>query len=360
ELTDDKRTFINAFGVIIRNAAREAIKQKEEGTLLTVLDVIEETHGFCAEKRVPGHNFIEFNETLQEILEQTIDSGLDEVARRGFWCVERIQMNHLANNVPAENEIWGLHVGSDTKKDIPVDHDKDLQWGYVSREYVGMLARLTERAIEHKRGELAATGLRSLTGIASDVVRGQLGNLQKRDIVASCYYGAEILTLRCADEGLYPRVLTLSPFSSFAIDEALERRADYSVIPLLRFSETLIQLASKDALIPFVLNELGTVGRGLVEKMDEDKIFVEALLFVTKVFDRIREILERGITEENKRVYLEVHTQIESLQRWMADKKKTNEKVEREISLALASFGKLEDLQKDYEGSIIRWPTVEG
>lgn len=354
----DRRMTINAYLVIFRNTARQAIQSRQEGTLRTILDCVETIHSCCAEKQIPWHEVIELDETLNSILEESIKTGLDETGRAGLYTIERILEEHLDKNVPKESEIWTLHIGSSKK--IPVDHDKSNQWRHVSTGYIEMISSLVEKSIALKRGHVVGGGLTSLMSITSAVIDSKLGDLQKALIIWwSCYY-AKTLILKCVDEGIYKEVTVLSPFNSSTINHALGKKVEYSRKLLLQFSELLFQLAQRNSLDPFILNELGTVGRGAVRKLGEDKIYKETLIFVSDVFSKLREIIEAaGLSEENKGIYLELHSQTESLRKWMQQHKKKDQEVENTINDVLSKFDELQTFKKERRERLVRWPQID-
>lgn len=357
EVHGDRRTTINAFLIIFRNTARQAVQSQQEGTLRTILDCIESIHSFCAEKQVPWNEVIELNEILSEVLEESVKAGLDETGKVGFYIIEHIMKKHLEKNVPKEDEIWTLHIR--TGKEVPVDHDKSLQWEHVSMGYIGMISNLIETSIELKRGQVVSTGLHRLISIASKVIDNKLGDIQKADIIRWSYYYAKTLALKCVDEDLYKKVIGLSPFNFIAIDRALEKKTIFSKDPLLQFSEFLLQLAHKNSLDIFILNVLGTVGRGAVHKLDDDNIYKESLLFIIKVFNRLKEIIDADLSEEKRRIYLEIHSQTESLKKWMEQHNKKDQEIENNLNSTLSRFDKLETLKKEQSEGIIKWPSSQ-
>lgn len=352
----DKRETINAFLVILKNTARIAIRSRQEGILRTVIYSIEIVHDFCAEKQIPWHEVIELNEFLADMLEESIKAGLTQPVEHGFWTIERFTKEHLNKNVPNEDEIWDLHIH--TGKKVPVNHDKSLQWWHVSQEYPMMIRTLVEKAIELRRARMASVGLGSLIRIASEVIDSQLGDLQKSRVVSWCYYYAKTLTLKAVDENLYRRAGFLSPFRSLRIKEALEKEVEFSKEPLIQFSDFIIKLTQKDSVDAFDLNELGTIGRGVVDKLGKNKIYKEALFLIIEVFDRLRKIVGADLTEEKKPIYLKINSQVKSLKEWMEAHKKEDRDVEKKLNSLLSRFSKVEKLKTEYKESIIKWPEI--
>jgi len=359
-INSSKRDVINSFLIIFRHSARQACKQGDVSTLLMLLGAMGKIHTFCADNKIPAYVFEELDEMLEEMLEQTIKDDISEVAKKGLWLIEKILEKHLEKNVPAEKDIWSLHPFKE-KKNIHTDPYKAIQWNHISINYVAMINRLIEKSIELGRVSLISRGLLTLERIASYVVRSNLGNLQKKSIIWFCYSYIESLVLECADKGLYnSNSVGLSlVFDQFRIDNALDKKAEFSKIPLTYFGDTLVQLARKNVLSLFTLNILGTVGRENVEKI-EDNLHAEALLFVCKVFDQIRKILEKNNkVTENRRVYIEVFNQVSSLKQWMENKNKHNSIIKKKISTILKKFKNLDDYRKEFENKTVKWPALK-
>lgn len=357
EANENKRMTINAFLIIYRNTARTAIQVRQESVLRTILDCMERLHLFCAEKKILWHQVIELNKTLVDLLDESIKAGLDEIIKYGFYSIVDILKNHLDKNIPNEDEIRSLHIG--TGKDIPADPYKNLQWNHISTEYIGMIANLIETSIELKRSQAVSNGLNRLAHISSTVISSELGDLQKSAIISRSYYLTKTLTLKCIDEGLYKKIFTLSLFNSFTIEDALEEKVNISKDLLIQFSEFLLLLAEKDSLDESILNDLGTLGRCAVEKLGTDHIFKAALLFIIDVFKRLREIVEANLSEEKRLIYLEIYSQIESLKKWMEQYNKKDQEIESNLNDALSKFDQLETLKKKQSEGIIKWPNIK-
>lgn len=348
---DKSRETINVFLSIIKNTASQAIKSRQEVMLHAILEAIEGIHSFCAENKLPWYVVIELNDALIEINEEMMKSDLINVSPRGLHTIERIMKEHLEKNIPLEDEIWLLSAMDDKK--VQQDTNKDVQWQEVSDSYIRMVLNLTETAIELQKSEVVNTGLFVLDNIASVVIDMNLGDRQKTWIIRWCYYYVKELILKCVKEGLY-RKGTVRPHF-FAMDKALEKKARYSNIPLITFSDILIQLAQKKSLDSFILNDLGTLGRGSIGKIGEDAIYKDSVLFIVKVFDKIKKIAEKDLNEENKQIYVEIHTQLDSFRRWIENSEKKDSDVEIALNDVINSFSKLDQIKREYEKGAITW-----
>ena len=360
DFPDSKRGVINSFLIVFRNISRQAINLHQEGTLITVLDVIETLHNFCAENKTPWHELIELNQFISDFLQETLIAGLDEITSRGLYMIERIMKKHVEKNIPKEEEIWILHFHQNKNNKIKHDAKKDLQWEHVSNEYIRILSNITEKAIRLHKGETVRTGMHALSSVVSEVLNMQLGDLQKHFIIRWCCYYMKDLTIKSVEENLYTRVLAINPFSYLGIDRALDQKKEFSKEPLIRFCETLILLNKRNALDTFVLNELGAIGRSCVHKLDEHSLYKEALIFIVKTFNKLREDVEKEINNSNiKRIYIELRDQVFSLKRWMKDYNKKDEEIEILIENTLSSFDYYEELKNELEKGIIKWPTLK-
>jgi len=354
--TDDshrKREIINAFLTVFRHCAKQAIMERQDGTVITTLDVMRDIGLLCAKNKEAWHTLIEFNETWQEIIQATIEHELDEIARRGLWDIKEVLKKNLEENVPAENEIWLFRDFKDEGDAKPGDHDKSLQWENATYTYFSMIDQLTEIAIQFKRGRVVWIALHNFNEIQSEVTEMNLGDGQKGQIIGSCSYYVRTLTIKSADKGLYGDVLRLSLNHSI-LKKILDKKAAYSKEPLLNFCQTLIELGNRQVFDTFAFNDLGTLGRSITEKIDIDVLYQEALLLICQTFDKIREGIVRSDKPEKQKAYREVYRQIESLKKWLENKGKHNEILENEITSALAKFKELDS----YEEKIIDWPNI--
>jgi len=354
-----KRNIINSFLIIFRHSAEEAFRQSDETILINLLDVIKKIHVFCAKNKVPLYEVVELNEMLQEILEKAIKNDFVEVGKEGLWTIQYILKEHLENNVPLEEDVWSLHVW-DGKKNISHDSNKNLQWNYISRSYIHMLYGLVKKSIESSKAELVGTGLFSFEKIAYEAVESTLGNLQKKVIVDFCYYYIKSLMLECVNSSLYDTVSKSFAFDSSIVNNFLDKKAEFSKKPLIYFGDTLIQLAQKNVLDTFTLNNFGAIGRGLVDHID-DNFHKEALLFIIEVFNKIREVLENNsetTATDNIIAYIETYGQVESFKKWIESKNKHDNRIEEKISLLLNNFKKLEKYKQEYEDEKIKWPNL--
>ena len=345
---NEARKTINVFLSIYKNTANQATKSRQEEILHAILGAFEGIHSFCAENKLPWNVVIELNDALVEIIEETIKNDLINVSQHGLYTIGRIMKMHLEKNIPYEDEIW---IWSD--ETAQQDPDKDLQWVEVHDRYIQMVSDLAETAIDVKKSEVVSTGLLVLENMASEVMHLDLGDLQKTSIIRWCYYYVKKIVLKCVDDGLYSE-RTFRPNYFAMYDTALKKRAKYSRIPLTTFSDILIQLAQRKSLNRRILNDLVIFGRGSINRIEQDVIYKDTVLFIIKTFDKIKKIIEKDLNEENKQIYIEINKQLNSFRRLMDSKKKDSD-VEIALNDVINSFSKLDQIKSEYEKDMITW-----
>ena len=356
------RTVIDRFLIITKRSARQAVVQRQEITLKTILDSIEDIHCHCANHHVKHLNLRDLNDSLKELIEQAIDNNLDSVAVKSLGTVERILEEHLAKNVPPEEEIRPrlTRMGEAQKGDrASVDRDKLSQWRGISTEYLFMLSELTENAILNNKREYTVDALHAFTRIAlCSIESTNLGDLQKRRIVETCYYTVQNLFIKCVQAKLYPKTRTLFPFSpSDIIDTLSKEKKEFSKVPLFTFCETLIELSKSDSLDDFTLSSLGSIAWVLLDKIHDD-FYAEALLCILKTFGLVRNKLELSDRIESKKAYIESFRWIETLQKSIEDKGKRRKVIEMEISSSLKLYKKISDFIEEVERETLTWPSL--
>jgi len=351
----DNRNIINTFLTILNNAIDQAIEQKEEEILDTVLIEIEEIHKFCAKNNILWDDVIELNETLDNLLEKSVENGFNEIVFRGIFTVKRILFMHLLENVPTENKLSLLHLGKKIKKDISDNYKEEIQWEMVSTTYLGMLSNVVKKSIKLKKEQLIFTCINCFSNIASEIMSLSLGNFQKKDVISTCYYYIETYILECAENRIK---ITPFAFNYSVIERALENNTVYSKIPLIRFAETLIQLSKKGVLSFDILNMLGTLGRVIVRKINGNVIYEEALIFICETFNQIRLALEKNNKLISEDIFLELFIQAESIKKWKEGEKKFSEIIDNKIASMLSQFKKIGKYKEKHESKIIKWPKL--
>ncbi|MCK4252418.1 hypothetical protein KAX97_13295 [candidate division WOR-3 bacterium] len=350
---------VKAYLEVIKSISYHAIKLQQESILWTTLSIIAKIHNIYAEKKIPWHEVFEINKFIENYLEKLLASDLDNITASGLYMVESIMIQHLKKNIPQENEITSLHFQTKEIERVRSDPDKELQWNHVTHDYIGILSNITEKAIDLKKSEILSVGLRAVRGVGRDVLKMQLGDLQKQHIIRSCDYYMKYLISKSVETGLYGKTYIFYPFNFFYLIEALELKKEFSKDPLIKCYE-ILRLLNKNELLDFTtLNELASVGRRCVQKIDEHSIYKEALIFIINVFNKLRIEIEIQLNDTYKPLYLALYNQTQSLKHFMKSLKKKDEEVENLVDLILSRFTYYEKIKSELEQGIIEWPSFE-
>jgi hypothetical protein len=321
----ERREIIMAFLFVYKQIIHEAIAERNTSILLLMVETFQEMHRYFAEKKFKWHEMIEFDEALEQLLSDSLEAGFDDVVSRGIYAVEFIMELHLQKNTPSADEFFEMDGGNIPTSKLPRDdHEKALQWKHISHDYISMLGTITENAIYSKRVSVISSRLRSFIWISGKTFElSNISEKMKGRIIGWAYYLAKDQSIRSIDQGLWRKMKVPSPFDEFQIRQFLDRKSELANKALMIYSEFIIELARKGELDRFELNEYGALGRGLMRDLNKDGIYREVLQYILSVFNEIRVILEKETTRDGKRVYHELHKQLESFVKWAEEHQKT-------------------------------------
>lgn len=103
----------------------------------------------------------------------------------------------------------------------------------------------------------------------------------------------------------------------------------------------------------------GALARHLIENINKTKMNEESLIYICRVFNKLREIIEQSNTPETAKLYMEMREQVVALEKWMKFKGKSSEMVLKEIRNTLDQFDKLHKYLKTIQSHLIEWPTTK-
>lgn len=352
------RQLINPFLLVFRSISDAALRHRDELTLAAVFGVSEDIQEAAAKARVPWHALIEFNEYLRDTMRLVAACGLETASAAAFRCAQRSQEAHLRHNVPAEADVWMFHI-EDLKQGTKPDHEKGLQWEKIGRGYVDMIVGASEAATLKGHSGVVSSGLMALWQTVDTVERLEnLGPQQRADIIQSCYYHTEALVVQTAEKTGSPLTSALLAFGALASTEALHDDKPWAKAGLMRFCSTLRRLAELKRLERFSLNELGTIGRGCVEHIRENRRFPEALLLITDTLTQIAACYDPPRLAEEVYVVKEIDRQLESLERWFAAKGTSHHLVQERIDRARSTVRDIQVLGRYLGTDRLEWPRL--
>jgi hypothetical protein len=146
------------------------------------------------------------------------------------------------------------------------------------------------------------------------------------------------------------------PFSSLEIGDMLEAEKDYGKLALMEFAEIQIEAAEVGSNEWFMLNEIGTIGRTASRRCDKSLLNRETVLYVSRVFDRLRTIFEEPFVGDRCRAYCECHSQLESLKEFLPSNKRASELIVDEINASMNRFSRLEEAKEILKSKFPSWP----
>jgi len=362
----DIRDLINGFLIIIKNSAFQAIRNESVNILRLVIIQIRRIHVFCAKSRFYWSNLVELNDIFLDILHKTIEANLTDSAKNNFILLEDILFNQLIYNVPNENDLFWFQERIQRKKieeDEQESIKRDNQWHTVSLEYLGMFFSCIDKALELKNGNIALYGIYILNSLVSKIEKSSLGSKQKKQLLRDCYYHISSYIITAKKNDLLSKHNIGFISLSFNYDTILsilnKRDQEYSKIPLLYFCGTLIALAQEQFFDESIQNNLGALGRSLIDKVNENNLFLGALILICNTFYKIYEQVKLSELEEGSKILDEIFKQVDSLKRWMKDKNVKNKILEDKINKILEELKTATKVRNNKDNLIIEWPEIK-
>jgi hypothetical protein len=333
---EDTRDLLGAFLAVFKPVAKTAIEQGDERTLVTVIATMGSIDEFAAKLHVPWYCLIEFESTFQELAVSSARNGSTTAARRALSEVEAILDAHLRENVSPESELRSFNWGKGSET-IESDPDAENQWHHVSTDYVDMITKVIEGAVEAGDSEGVSSGLHALGVVVQHVERIEtLGVGQKERIIGWTLWHAEELLIKAATKlGTMP-ILGASAFDAFKTSRALEENLPWSKLQLRHLCHASLRLAEHKRLEWHLLNELGTIGRGCVADIGSGKLNAEAIILIGDTLGEIARIYQSTASSGELKVLKEVVKQLESLERWANGKLQESQTASEHVSRALA------------------------
>jgi hypothetical protein len=314
--TDRAREIFKAFLVVLRPTGAQAIEQRDESTVESVVATLGLAQEVAAKNRLSWDSLVEWNESLEEIAVQCANSRLQLALRRTLGWVGRSFEAQLRNNVPPEARVWMLHqdhAGPIQNTDI----EEANQWWTVSRTYPGIVTSVIAAAIKARNADGAGAGLFAfgqMTGVVEAIAT--LGPGQKRSILGFCFHSAARLAIKTVDElGELP-LLGLGAFDALRVIQGLQDDQPVAKQRLEYLCLVCFQLAQRRKLDAHLLNELGTIGRGCVGVLGSDARFAEAIVLISDTFAKINDTYGAPRSAAEAIVLKEVRSQIQSLGQW--------------------------------------------
>jgi len=352
-----------ALNFIDDNIAMQAIKSNSEYILVRIMSQIKEMHLIFIKNKFSSNDLMEINSSIRDILLKTIDNKMDNNAEYNYAILKDILINQLKYYIPKENKLLlnNIDKGKNEKKSLEY-LSIDIEWNYISNDYINTFYYCIVKAIELKNEYIAIYGIYTLGNLVMGINKiSEIGNLEKKELFSKCYHNIRILLLACCSNDLLPRgeFLVSLTFNSAVISDILFKNKEYSKIPLLEFCSTLIALSQKEFFDASLIKDLGDIGLSIVKKIKENKLFLEALVLICNTLKSIAlEIKRIGMQFEYK-TYQEIYDQLYSINSLIRKEQVRNNILDDKISKILKIYDDFKR-RKDYQinSQIIKWPNL--
>jgi len=356
---DKKREYLEEYVYILSPVMRRALKNQSNSLMLTLLSILKQINDYSATNKLPWAVLVSTNKLLRELVEGLIDMDMPKIALYALLDIKEMFLLQLKHNIPEEHDIMMQNMQKYDETTKPkFDSDKNSQWMSISTEYISILRSAIIRAISHKDTSSFSQGLLGLYGIILNVQQMPMGEMQVFDIIGNCYYSIAEVIKEALKADLFNKNYDYFPIGSYVVMGALDRDAKYSKYVLIQYCSIILIFSKMNMLSRTIINETGTIGRRCIDKCKSNKLYVEAVLFICDVFDRIINELEGNESIENRLNYIEIFNQVNSFIKWNDKKNCEDQKILLKSANLLKKFNKISDYKEFFSKSEIRWPII--
>ena len=329
--SDVIRTTYSSFLMLLRPVGVAALENRDESLLRTLMALYGQVHSTAASHKVSWSACIEFDEWAEDLLTAAAAAGLDSFLSSACWVISEVYTDHLKANVPLEADIWILHEFTAEKEP---DHQKMLQWENVSTRYPRIIAHLAIAAINNGHTGPVSSALLTFGNMISAVEGLEpLGMAQKRSAIRGLYYHIQQLLITSATKVGNVPTLGFFGIGYLSIMRALENDFPWAQMGLLTSCETVLRLGRMQKIDARTLNELGSIGRGCIDKIAHAPRFAEAVFLIVRTFSQVVDeyikIMPSPAAAPD--IFAALDEQVESFERWFASRGITHEVIQSEI-----------------------------
>ncbi len=314
------------------NTAQVAIKEYEKSILLTVLNSLFPIYLYCIDKNIMGESIKELDHTLREILLLIIESN-NVLPIRFTVYLYGIKDNIISFSKKQENDS--------------VDNP--------AKNQMQMLFDITNRAIETRTETFAKEGLNKIIDVIYEAIEEtNIPKSRRKNIVEQCYEIYKYLIFKMFSRGLYDIDILIYSFHSEKIFNIIKKNIDFSNQILMLYCEILLELANKNILDEFSIENLGLFGERIILNQSDIINSNEFILYIFDVMNRLRRIIEGSSESLVLAKYGILSTQIEHLKKLIDKNKKEFTQIEKEVSSIYGSFMNFKPLFVKYKP--LDWP----
>jgi hypothetical protein len=218
-----------------------------------------------------------------------------------------------------------------------------------------MLFDITNRAIEIQTETFAKEGLNKIIDVIYEVIEEtNIPKSRRKNIVEQCYEIYKYLIFKMVSRGLYDIDILIYSFHSEKIFNIVKKNIDFSNQILMLYCEILLELANKNILDEFSIENLGLFGERIILNQSDIINSNEFILYIFDVMNRLRRIIEGSSESLVLAKYGILSTQIEHLKKLIDKNKKEFTQIEKEVSSIYGSFMNFKPLFVKYKP--LNWP----
>lgn len=342
----DVRRTLEYFMPAYRRILSQAIKVGHEGTAISAMQKIEILLVWTAGRQLSWHELIPLNCALKEEIDMILRSGLARPREYGQALLYRAAMEFWRHAARLEDPLKAGPYASN-------------QWRNLSEEYVRMLYRSGEIALEIEDFAAADEAARQLGYLLENVLA--LTTLSHKQVLMIlhwlCYYVND-LALRIAQRWPDP-MAAYFPYDAWTIDRCFKSQTSYYTLLLVESCQLSVRLLKAGCKSWFHLNEIGTFARMVSERAVQDDASRRAVVYVARALDALRQIMDRSWHPEYENLYAETHAQLLLIYSWLAHHSQPGDlhELKEQVASAAASFAHLPEIaRKLYEEQQLVWP----
>ena len=313
---EEKAKIFEFFREIYINTAQVAISQYEKSILETVLNSLFPIYLCCIDNNIAGESIKILDKTLKEILLLILESN---------------------NVLPTRFPIF-LYGIKDNIMNILKKYKKDSDTN-PARNQMQIIFEITNRAIEIRMEYFAKEGLNRIIDISYEVIEEtNIQKTRKSEIIEQCFEIYKYLVFKMDDRGLFDIDILIYSFNSEKIFNIVKKNVEFSNRILMLYCEILLELANRNILSEFVIENLGEFGKNIILNQSTINNSNDFLLFIFNVFNRLRDIINTSKEIKVSDKFDILYKQIEDMEEMIENSKKDFNQIIEEITSIYTSF----------------------
>lgn len=330
---EEKTKIFEFFREIYIDTAQVAINQYEKSTLEAVLNSLFPIYLFCIDNNIIGESIKILDKTLKEILFLIIESN---------------------NVLPVRFPIYLQGIKYNVL-DLLEKHKKDSDTNPAENQ-MHMLFEIVDRAIEIRKENFVKEGLGRIIDIIYEVIEEtHIQKSSKHETIEQCFEIYKYLVFKMVDRGLFDIEILIYSFNSEKIFNTVKKNIDFSNRILMLYCETLLELADKNILNEFFIENLGQFGKKIILHKSDIKNSNDFILYIFNVLNRLRGIIEKSKEMKVSDKFDILYKQIEDMKEMIEYSKKDFTQIIGEITSIYTTFKNVKPyLEKKYVPLV--WP----